>query len=154
MAVVQDAMTHIGTYASVDRRISLLGFSLGGYLAVSVAATDSRVKAVVEFFGGLPNELAANAHAMAPILILHGDADRVVPVAEEHKLQDVLKRTGSTYEIKIYSGVGHGFSGLTMFDSAQRTLAFLRAPRRRTLERAKGRSGSCGLATRRVQTLS
>lgn len=127
MSVVKDAITHIGMSPSVDRRrIGLLGFSLGGYLAVSVAATDARVKAVVEFFGGLPNELATNVHAMPPILILHGDADRVVPVTEAHKLEDVLKRTGSTYAIKIYSGVGHGFSGLTMFDSAQRTLAFLR----------------------------
>ena len=45
----------------------MLGFSLGAYLAVSAAAIDSRVQAVVEFFGGLPKEnclITANANAI------------------------------------------------------------------------------------------
>ena len=47
-----DAISHVELQACVDpKRIGLLGFSLGAYLALTVASVDSRVKAVVEFFG-------------------------------------------------------------------------------------------------------
>ena len=106
-------------------RIGLLGFSLGAYLALSVASVEPRVKAVVEFFGGIPEELHGFKR-MAPVLILHGEQDRIVPVSEAIRLQQLLQRTGSPYEIKIYPDAGHGFNGLQFLDAGQRTLKFLR----------------------------
>jgi carboxymethylenebutenolidase len=107
-------------------RTALIGFSLGGYLALSVASRDPRVKAVVEFCGGLPEELAVECVQMPPTLILHGEADNIVPVSEARRVEKLMKQTNSAYEIQVYPGVGHFFSGLTMVDAAQRTLAFLR----------------------------
>lgn len=141
IATIQDAISHVAQKPGVDEeQIGVLGFSLGGYLAVSVAVVDARVKAVVEFFGGLPEELAGELHRIPPVLIFHGDADRVVLVSEAHRLEKVLKAAGSPYEIKIYSGVGHGFSGLTLFDAAQRTVTFLRnhLQREQQVEEAAG----------------
>ena len=40
-----------------DKRIGLVGTSLGAYLVVSVAATDERIGAVVVFSGGVPQLL-------------------------------------------------------------------------------------------------
>ncbi|PYX95965.1 MAG: dienelactone hydrolase, partial [Acidobacteria bacterium] len=57
MKTLWDAITHVEQQPSVDpERIGLLGFSLGAYLSLSDAAIDKRIKAVVDFFGGLPKE--------------------------------------------------------------------------------------------------
>jgi len=126
MRTIGDAITFAANHASVDAgRIALLGFSLGGYLALSVASLDPRVGAVVEFFGGLPEELHGFTR-MPPVLILHGEQDRIVPVSEATRLQQLLERSGTPYEIKLYPNAGHGFNGMQWIDAAQRTVQFLR----------------------------
>jgi carboxymethylenebutenolidase len=123
---VWDAISHIETQPQVDpQRIGLLGFSLGAYLALSVAAVDSRVKAVVEFFGGMPKEMKFLMRRLCPTLILHGDADPTVPVEEAHHLQQILERKSIPHETQIYAGAGHGFTGEVWQDARRRTLVFL-----------------------------
>ena len=123
---VWDAVGHVAEHPQVDaERIGLLGFSLGGYLALSVASVDSRVKAVVEFFGGLPREMKLFMRRLCPVLILHGAEDETVPVGEAYELEKELQRRGIPYEMKIYEGTGHGFSGEVWRDASARTLAFL-----------------------------
>jgi dienelactone hydrolase len=127
METISDATQYVGELHNVQKdRTALIGFSLGGYLALSVASRDPRVKAVVEFCGGLPEELAGDCVQMPPTLILHGEADNIVPVAEARRVEQLMKQTNSAHEMKVYPGVGHFFSGLTMVDAAQRTLAFLK----------------------------
>ncbi len=126
MKTLWDAVSFVADQPQVDPdRIGLLGFSLGGYLAVSAAAIDGRVHAVVEFFGGLPKEMKFFMRRLCPMLILHGEQDATVPVAEAYHLQEVLEKKKIPYEIKIYPGAGHGFSGEIWQDAAIRTLAFL-----------------------------
>jgi dienelactone hydrolase len=85
---VWDAVSHVAQHPQVDTEcIGLLGFSLGAYLALSVASVDSRVKAVVEFFGGLPREMKFFMRRLCPVLILHGEADPTIPVAEAYDLE-------------------------------------------------------------------
>jgi carboxymethylenebutenolidase len=123
---VWDSISHIAERPEVDpQRIGLLGFSLGAYLALSVSAVDSRVKAVVEFFGGMPREMKLFIRRLCPTLILHGEIDPTVPVAEAYHLQQLLEKKSTPYEIQIYPGAGHGFSGETWQDAKVRTLAFL-----------------------------
>ena len=126
MKTLWDAVTFVASQPSVDpERIGLLGFSLGAYLALSAAAIDSRVKIVVDYFGGFPKEMKLFMRRFCPVLILHGDQDATVPVAEAYHLQQMLDKKQIPYEMKIYPGVGHGFSGEVWHDSGLRTLAFL-----------------------------
>ncbi len=121
-----DAIGFVAERPEVDaQRIGLLGFSLGAYLALSVAAVDSRVQAVVEFFGGLPKEAKLFMRRFCPVLILHGDADQIVPVAEAYHLQQLLEKKKLPYEMQIYPGIGHGFSGETWQDAGLRSVQFL-----------------------------
>jgi carboxymethylenebutenolidase len=121
-----DAISHIEREPHVDPdRIGLLGFSLGAYLSLSDAAVDKRVRAVVEFFGGLPKEMRFFMRRLCPVLILHGDADTTVPVEEAYHLQKILEKKSIPYEIQIYPGAGHGFSGDVWKDAGLRSLAFL-----------------------------
>jgi carboxymethylenebutenolidase len=126
MKTLWDAVSFVTLQPGVDpQRIGLLGFSLGAYLALSQAAIDSRIQTVVEFFGGLPKEVKLFSRRLCPVLILHGEADQTVPVEEAHHLQRVLERKKIAYEMQIYPGVGHHFSGEIWRDALVRTLAFL-----------------------------
>ena len=127
MKTVWDAVSFVIRQPHVDpKRVGLLGFSLGAYLCLSSAAIDSRISAVVEFFGGLPKEMKFFMRRLCPVLILHGEADPIVPVQEAYHLREVLERKKIDYEIQIYPGVGHGFNGETWRDAGLRALKFLR----------------------------
>jgi len=124
---VWDAISYIEQYPQVDaKRMGLLGFSLGAYLALSVASVDPRVQAVVEFFGGLPKEMRLFMRRLCPVLILHGEADPTVPVQEAYDLQNLLEKKGIFYEIKIYPGAGHDFKNGDWRDAGMRTSQFLK----------------------------
>ncbi len=126
MKTLWDAVSFVARQSQVDaQRIGLLGFSLGAYLALSAAAIDSRIQAVVEYFGGMPKEMKLFARRLCPVLILHGEQDKTVPIEEAYHLQQLLEKKRIAYEMQIYPGVGHGFSGEVWRDAGQRTLAFL-----------------------------
>jgi len=127
MKTLWDAVSYVEKQPHVDtERIGLMGFSLGAYLSLSAASIDKRVRAVVEFFGGLPKEMKLFMRRLCPVLILHGDADPTVPVEEAYHLQQVLEKKGIPYEMRIYPGAGHGFSGDAWRDAGMRSYAFLK----------------------------
>jgi dienelactone hydrolase len=126
MKTIRDAMAFVSTQPNVEpQRIGLLGISLGAYLALAVASTDERVKAVVDYFGGFPREMKLLMRRFCPVLVLHGEADEVVPVAEAHYIQTIAERRNVPCELKIYPGVGHGLTPETMQDAARQALDFL-----------------------------
>jgi carboxymethylenebutenolidase len=126
MKTLWDAISFVDTQPAVDRaRIALLGFSLGAYLSLSNAAIDGRVRAVVEFFGGLPREMKLFMRRLCPTLILHGEADTTVPVDEAYQLRDLLEKKNIPYEIKVYPGADHGFDNEIWRDAGLRALHFL-----------------------------
>jgi carboxymethylenebutenolidase len=91
-------------------RVGLVGLSLGAYLALAAAAPgDLPVAAVVDLFGGLPEKFRKDVKKLPPTLIVHGDVDKVVPVAEAYALEEVLKAHRTAYEIQIYKGQDHVF---------------------------------------------
>jgi carboxymethylenebutenolidase len=127
MKTLWDAVSYVEKQPQVDtERIGLMGFSLGAYLSLSAASIDKRVRAVVEFFGGLPKEMKLFMRRLCPVLILHGDADPTVPVEEAYQLQQVLEKKGIPYEMQIYPGAGHGFSGDVWRDAGIRSFQFLK----------------------------
>lgn len=126
MKTLWDAISFVEQQPQVDgERLGLVGFSLGGYLAVCGAAIDPRVKAVVEFFGGMPKEMKLFMRRLCPMLILHGEDDTIIPVSEAHHLREILEKKNMPHEVKIYPGVGHGFDGEIWKDARVRALAFL-----------------------------
>jgi len=126
MKTIADSIAFAQSRPNVDpSRIALVGLSLGGYLAVSLGATDPRVKAVVEFFGGIPDVIAETAKSMPPTLILHGDADSRVPVSEARKLESFLQARRVKHEIDIFTGQGHRFDPMTASKALEKSAEFL-----------------------------
>ena len=133
METVAAAVSYAAAQPNVQAgRIGLAGFSLGASLALSLASQDNRIAAVAEFYGSMPDLAAAFLKRMPPVLILHGTTDSLVPTSEAYKLERLLRSKGVPYEMKIYPGQGHGFTGTAVSDAEARTLAFfdrfLKAP--------------------------
>lgn len=108
-------------------RVAVLGVSLGGTLAITLAAFEPRVGALVDWFGGFQPATEAQVRRLPPTLILHGERDRVVPVGQARRLAATAARLGLRHELKIYPDSGHGFSQADQADALERAAAFLRA---------------------------
>jgi dienelactone hydrolase len=138
MKTIRGAISFVSTQPEVDaERIGLLGISLGAYLSLAVASIDDRVTVVIDYFGGFPKEMKLFMRRFCPVLVLHGEADDVVPVAEAGEIRKIAERKNVPCEVKIYPGVGHGFPPEIMQDAGQRALDFLK----RHLARDNGTSG-------------
>lgn len=125
LGTAADAVTFAASWPSVDSgRIGVLGASLGAALGLSLASQDERVGVVAELYGVMPDLAAALMRRMPPVLILHGDADLMVPVAEAHKLERLLQEKSIPYEATIYAGQGHMFNGDAARDAMRRVLLF------------------------------
>ncbi|MBS0658394.1 MAG: dienelactone hydrolase family protein [Verrucomicrobia bacterium] len=123
-----DAVGALAKHPAVDRRrIHLLGISLGGTLAVTVAAFDPRVQGLVSWFGGFQPATESQIKRLPPTLVLHGEQDRVVPVEQARRLAAVAQRLGGRHELKIYPDSGHGFQAADQQDAIARVAAFLQA---------------------------
>ena len=64
----------------------------------------------------------------APVLLLQGSEDRVVPPAQSEVIRDALAERGIPHAYRLYEGEGHGFRrGDTIVDATEAELAFLGA---------------------------
>jgi carboxymethylenebutenolidase len=90
-------------------RIGLLGFSLGSYIAAEAAARDTRIAALAVLYGGMPHAMAAKVKHLPPLIALHGETDRNVPIAEGQQLVALGKSVGAESEFVPYPGKAHGF---------------------------------------------
>ncbi len=115
------AIDCLRSLAYVDKtRVGAVGFSLGGYFALTLGTRED-VHAVIAYYPGAcdapvdvtcatryPMATVA-AQMRAPVLLLHGQADTVVPFAIVRATQDILQRAGKSSELVPYPGVGHAF---------------------------------------------
>ncbi len=85
--------------------------------------------AVYKLFGGPPaqkKDMLAQAspvtHITAddpPFLIMHGDADKVVNVAQSVRLDEALRAAGVRTELIVLKGEGHAFRGLAQLEKVR-----------------------------------
>lgn len=127
LSVINEAIDYAEGQEFADpQSIGIVGFSLGAYLGLALAALQPRVRAVVDYYGGMPDDIIAEMKHCPAVLILHGDRDQTVSITEAFKLESLLKSRKVPHEMKIYKGAGHGFRGPDMLDAAQRTYFFLK----------------------------
>jgi carboxymethylenebutenolidase len=88
-----------------ESRFGIVGYCLGGGLALTTAIRNPNVAASVVYYGGLPDRLENLREIRCPILGLYGDdeADRA------GKLLDLLTQYQKPGEVHVYDGARHGF---------------------------------------------
>lgn len=106
--------------------LALVGFSQGAMLCLHVAPRRARALAGVVSFSGrllMPERLAAEARVKPPVLLIHGDADPMVPFADMALAGAALVAAGFETFGHVMHGVGHGIAP----DGLSVALTFLRA---------------------------
>jgi len=106
-------------------QVVLFGFSQGTMMSLHVAPRRAEPLAgVVGFSGRLlaPERLEAEARSKPPVMLLHGDADDVVPFGHLREAADALTRAGFETYGHVMQGTGHGIAP----DGLSAALAFLR----------------------------
>jgi carboxymethylenebutenolidase len=115
-----------------DPRLAVIGFSLGAYYAVHLAALDpGRIRSVVLFYGTGDADLSSS---QAAFLGHFADQDEYEPPANVDAMEGYLRRVGRPVEFYRYPQTKHWFfepDRLAEYEPAaaqlawERTLAFL-----------------------------
>jgi predicted peptidase len=94
-----------------ERRTYLMGHSMGGagtlYLGVKYASNWAAIAAIAPAAFGLNPDTLATIKDM-PVIIVQGDADTAVPVANTRRWADKLKELNMTHEYHEIPGGDHG----------------------------------------------
>ena len=108
--------------------VGVLGYSLGGFLAVGAAQETPEVGAVAVLGSGLleEHEHLIPAH-LPPLLVLHGGRDARVPVERADALARMGRRAGALVESVVYPNEGHTFGASAERDALERTAEFFAA---------------------------
>ena len=96
-----------------DADLALVGFSQGTMISLHIAPRRGQAMAgVVGFSGRLlaPEALMTDSRVKPPILLLHGDADPVVPFADMDKAGQALIAAGFETFGHVMQGTGHGIA--------------------------------------------
>jgi phospholipase/carboxylesterase len=105
-------------------RLILLGFSQGTMMSLHVAPRrPDPVACVVGFSGRLlgPERLARETVSRMPVLLLHGDADEVVPYGDMQTAAEALAGAGFDIYTHTMERTGHGIAP----DGLQQAFAFM-----------------------------
>lgn len=91
-------------------RLVLVGFSQGTMLALHVGLRRARAPAGIVAYSGLlagPEHLA-QTEARPPVLIVHGEADDLIPVEALHAAREAMAAAGLAVEWHVRLRLGHG----------------------------------------------
>jgi phospholipase/carboxylesterase len=97
-------------YDLADSNLAIVGFSQGTMMALHVGLRRiNRIAGIVGYSGMLTGaaELAHLPISKPPVLLIHGSADPIVPVAALHAAAADLKKLGLDVSHHISAGLGH-----------------------------------------------
>ena len=108
---VLDILNWVTKQYDVDtNRIYLIGMSLGGFGTIEFLANHAeKIAASMELCGGTIRKDLCKLNTV-PLWIIHGTADRAVPVARAQEIYESMKKCGSTDLLRLdkWAGVNHG----------------------------------------------
>ena len=109
----------LARYGISAAALALVGFSQGTMMALHIGPRRRQTLAGIVGYSGLlsgPQHLKAEAVTRPPVLLIHGDADPVVPAAALHQAVAVLGDAGFATEWHVRPGLAHGIdqSGLEL----------------------------------------
>jgi carboxymethylenebutenolidase len=106
---IRAAVGHLAGLAEVSpKQVGVVGWCMGGGLALASAAEEPGIGAVVTFYGR-PLASADTARLKAPVLGLYGEHDQGIPPEAARAFAADCRRFDVPHEIHIYPGAAHAF---------------------------------------------
>jgi phospholipase/carboxylesterase len=97
-------------YGLTESSLAIVGFSQGTMMALHVGLRRKSVVAgIVGYSGMLIGDAELSHHCLTkpPVMLIHGSADPVVPVAALHAAKAALDKLGVDVSVHVSAGVGH-----------------------------------------------
>jgi len=101
----------LARYGLAEDRLVLIGFSQGTMMALHVGPRRAGAIAGIIGYSGMladPDALARELCNRPPVLLVHGDADDVLPVSSLARAQSALADLGFSVSSHVSPRLGHG----------------------------------------------
>jgi carboxymethylenebutenolidase len=102
------AVKYLRSLNQVTGKVGVVGWCMGGGLALSSAANGAQVDAVVCFYGR-PLDARDTTKLKVPVLGLYGDRDAGNPLTIVQDFEKALEKNGIAHDIHVYAGAEHAF---------------------------------------------
>ena len=100
----------LSQYSLTDASLAIVGFSQGTMMALHVGLRRKHQVAGIVGYSGMLTGAAELSHEVLtkpPVLLIHGSADSVVPVAAMHAATATLDKLGFDVSAHVSTGIGH-----------------------------------------------
>jgi carboxymethylenebutenolidase len=95
--------------STTGNKVGIIGFCMGGALALYAATKNPSIGACVVFYGGHPKVKPDLPNLQAPVLGIYAERDGFVTPDSVRELERKLKELGKSVEVHIYPNVDHAF---------------------------------------------
>lgn len=92
-----------------SKSLGVIGFCMGGQLALLTAAQNQRISAVADFYGIHPNVNPDFSKMKAKVLGVFAEKDGIVTQEAVSQLKSKLEAASISHEFKTFEGVDHAF---------------------------------------------
>jgi carboxymethylenebutenolidase len=105
---LKGAATYLAQHSSTAK-LGVIGFCMGGQLALFAATLNPNIGATVDFYGVHPNVKPDYSKLSGPVLGIFAEKDAFVTPETAKQVDAEIRKAGKQSEIHIYPGVDHAF---------------------------------------------
>jgi carboxymethylenebutenolidase len=99
----------LGPGGATSEKVGVVGFCMGGQLALAAACATPKVGACVDFYGVHQSVSLDFSRLAAPVLGLFGEKDAFVSPEVARKVEQDIRSAGKKVEIHVYPDADHAF---------------------------------------------
>ena len=103
------AINFLSSHEAASGKVGVVGFCMGGQLALYAATINNKVGAAVDYYGIHPNVKPDFTKLSGPVLGFFGEKDKTTPKEAVEDLENQLNKAGKQFEFHIYPGTNHAF---------------------------------------------